>query len=190
MSENQPITIPDVYKIIIPDSKPYIHEMAFKSERPEIAIKETATIFDTYFNNWGKIGNLGKMLDFLRINTMNFLDDVQRGNFFANFLRKPIRGKDLERVRKNQTKIVLSPFMWKAYRRAKITFNAMPTEMTPSHLFSPPPDEHALTTRISEMQEEINKIIIGETPPQASVRANLPLLRTFGFFKTAEALVV
>lgn len=188
VSEDQPISIPDVYGIVIPETRPYTSEVAFKSEQPEIAIKETATIFDTYFNSWGRIGDLQAMLDFLRINTMNFLDDVQRGNFFDNFLRKPIRGRDLERVRERETGIVISPFMWEAYRRARIVFNVMPTEMVPSHLFAPPSDEYALTTRISEIQDEINKIIVGETPPQTSVRATLPLLRTFGFFKTAEAL--
>ena len=188
MSEDQPIPIPEVYKIIMPETTPYTSEMAFKSERPDIAIKETATIFDTYFNEWNQIGNMQAMLDFLRIHTMNFLVDVQRGNFFANFLRKPMRGNDLKRVFERETGIVISPFMWEAYRRARIIFNVMPIEMTPSHLFAPPSDEHALATRVSEMQDEVARIIAGETPPQTSVRETLPLLRTFGFFKTAETL--
>ncbi|MEK9176431.1 MAG: hypothetical protein AAB520_03240, partial [Patescibacteria group bacterium] len=108
MSEDQPIPIPEVYKIIMPETTPYTSEVAFKSERPDIAIRETATIFDTYFNEWNQIGNMQAMLDFLRIHTMNFLVDVQRGNFFANFLRKPMRGNDLKRVFERETGIVIS----------------------------------------------------------------------------------
>lgn len=188
MSEQEPYPIPDVYRIVLPETTPYVSEVAFKSERPQLAIDNTAAFFDNYFNGWDSKGMHENRPDILTTHTVHFLDDVQRGNFFANFLNMPVRGETLRGIFERERGIVISPFMWEAYRMARVIFDAMPHEMAPSPLLAPPPNVGAITKRVAEMQNEVYKIAHGITEPLTPVRQSLALLRTFAFFKTGEAL--
>ena len=188
MAEQEPFPIPDVYRIVLPETTPYTGEVTFKSEKPELAIVNTAAFLDSYFHGWVPDEMHETGTDILMTHTIHFLYDVQRGNFFASFLKKPICGKSLQRIFEKETGIIISPFMWEAYRRAIIIFNAMPHEMAPSYLLAPPTDEEDFIQRVAEIQDEVYKIIQGKTEPQTPVMQSIPLFRTFAFFKTGEAL--
>jgi len=184
-----PKPIPIVYdQISVPDRRPYISEVAFKSEWPDIAIKSTAAFLDKYFNEWESDDVHSSSPDVILAHSIHFLDDVQRGNFFARFIKKPIKGRDLQKVFENETGIIISPFMWEAYRRARIIFNEMPHEIAPSHLLAPPVDEDDFVKRVAELQIELDKIVTGETSPHIPINHTQSLFRTFAFFKTGEVL--